>query len=126
MDARREALKREKDQLLQRLAELQVAEQRLDGLFDAVPHYSRLEKAGRELGQAVSRATQERLSREVAAEAQATACCPACQHAAPITTKKRTVTGLDGPVELLEPVAYCSVCRRDFFPSACRVGIGQP
>lgn len=124
MDARRVALEREKDQLLQRLAELQVEEQRLDGLFEAVPHYSRLEKAGRELGQAVSRATQERLAREVAAGAQATACCPTCQREATIAHKKRTVTGLDGPVELLEPVAYCSACRRAFFPSACRVGVG--
>lgn len=117
MDARLTALGKEKDGILRRLAEIQVEQQRLAGGFASVPHYSTLEGAARALGQEVSRAVQERLGREVAAAGEATACCPTCREECVVRTTTRTVKSLDGPIELLEPVAHCSACRRDFFPS---------
>jgi hypothetical protein len=118
MDAQRTALASEKSRLLQRLAEIAVEEQRLSGVFKSVPHYSVLEQAAHGLGQELARVTQERATREVAAGSKSTAACPACGQSWPVDMSKRTVTSLDGPVEVLEPVAHCLACRRAFFPSA--------
>lgn len=44
--------------------------------------------------------------------------CPTCGKACPIRQKSRTIAVRGGSAELNEPVAHCSKCRRDFFPSA--------
>lgn len=118
MDAQQTALQEEKKRLLQRLAEIEVQQQRQQGLFDSIPHFSVLETAARRLGQELSCLTQQRAAGEVAATSQAMSACPQCGHDAAIKLSKRTVHSLDGPVEMLEPVAHCSACRRAFFPSA--------
>jgi hypothetical protein len=118
MDARRTVIQEEKVRLLQRLAEIAVEEQRLLGTFDSVPHYSVLEQAAHGLGRELSRVTQQRAAREVAAGSQSTSVCPGCGQVCPTEMSQRTVTSLDGPLEVLEPLAHCPACRRDFFPSA--------
>lgn len=118
MDAQRTPLQEEKDRLLQRLAEIEIEEQRQRGVFNSVPHFSVLESAARGLGQELSRLTQQRAAREVAAASQSESACPQCGRDAPVEMSKRTVCSLDGPVEVLEPVAKCPACRRSFFPSA--------
>jgi hypothetical protein len=118
MDAARKAREEKKQQLFAQLTELMIEEQRELGTFDQVPHFSRLEQAAHVLGQQLSQATQRRAAAEVAATGQATATCPACGREQVIATKTRVVTSLDGPVELLEQVAHCPACRRNFFPSA--------
>jgi len=118
MEAAAQACDGKKQELLQQLAELLVEEQRDRGTFQSVPHYSVLEQAARALGQEVSRAAQARAMAEVAATAKATAACPTCGQQHSVAVQKRRVTSVDGPVELLEPVAHCPACRRDFFPSA--------
>jgi hypothetical protein len=118
MDATRQMREVEKRQLLQRLAELTVEEQREQGLFKSVPHYSQLEQAASSLGRELSCLTQERSIAETAAECGATAACPSCGQQQEVQLQKRTVTSVDGPVELVEPVAHCRPCRRSFFPSA--------
>lgn len=117
MDARETALQDEKLQLLRRLAEIEVEQQRQRGTFDSVPHYSVLEQAAHALGQELSRLTQQRAACEVAAASQSTAACPQCGQHHGVEMSKRTVRSLDGPVEVLEPAAYCLACRRAFFPS---------
>lgn len=117
MDARLTTIQKEQDQLFQRLAELQVEQLHLEGVFDQVPHFSNLEGAAHQLGLAVSRAAQQRASREVAARSPATSHCPECGQESAVTTIKRTVMSLDGPIEILEPSCHCSACRRAFFPS---------
>lgn len=47
--------------------------------------------------------------------------CPQCGKLCDVKRKPRTVTVRGGTAELHEPVARCSTCRRDFFPSASRV-----
>jgi len=118
MEAQDDRLEQRKQQLLAELAELEVERQRQRGLLDRVPHFSEIETAGRSLGQFLSRLTQSRLANEVAAEGLVERECPGCGEFCPVEAVQRTVTGLDGPVELLEPKAHCPVCRRDFFPSA--------
>lgn len=44
--------------------------------------------------------------------------CPTCGKLCDVHRKSRTVAVRGGTAELAEPVARCSTCRRDFFPSA--------
>lgn len=118
MDADNDTLERKKLQLLEQLAELEVEQQRRRGLFEKVPHFSEIEDAGQKLGRFLSRYAQSRLANEVVAGERKIRNCPTCGESCPVEVEKRTVTGLDGPVEILEPRAHCPACRRDFFPSA--------
>lgn len=118
MDAAYDALERKKLQLLEQVAELEVEQQRRRGLLDKVPHFSEIEDAGQNLGRLLSRLSQSRLANEVAAGEPVSRACPACGQACRVEVGKRTVTGLDGPVDMMEPKAHCPACRRDFFPSA--------
>jgi hypothetical protein len=118
MDAEDDALERRKMQLLQEIAGIEVEQQRRRGLLKKVPHFSEIEDAGQKLGRFLSRSTQSRLANEVAAGEHATHSCPTCGQTCPVEFLKRTVTGIDGPFEMMEPKAYCPACRRDFFPSA--------
>lgn len=118
MDAAYEALERKKLQLLEQVAEIEVQQQRRRGLLDKVPHFSEIEDAGQSLGRFLSRLSQSRLANEVAAGERGSRGCPTCGQTCAVEVVKRTVTGLDGPVEVLEPKAHCPACRRDFFPSA--------
>jgi len=126
MDAKRRLREEKKRELLRQLAELAVEEQTEEGVFRQTPHWSQIEEAARELGQQLSCQVQQRASREVAARCAAEVNCPQCGRLCPTETDKRTVTSLDGPVELLEVKAYCRRCRRHFFPSAGSVGVRQP
>ena len=47
--------------------------------------------------------------------------CPTCGKLCDVHRKSRTVAVRGGTAELEEPVARCSTCRRDFFPSASGV-----
>ena len=51
MDAQRMILQEEKRRLLERLAEIEIEQQREAGMFQSVPHFSLLEQAARGLGQ---------------------------------------------------------------------------
>ena len=124
MDAAQQAREDEKQQLLKRLAELMVEEQKEEGLFLGTPHYSIIERSAMRLGRELSRQAQERGAREVTAHCAAEATCAECGSACVVKTKKRKVTSTDGPVELTEAVAFCRSCRRSFFPSAGRPGNG--
>ena len=44
--------------------------------------------------------------------------CPECQRACSFRLEERTIQGRMGPASIEEPVCRCSVCDRDFFPSA--------
>lgn len=124
MDAARQAREQEKQQLLTRLAEVMVDEQREEGLFLGTPHYSVIERAAMHVGRQLSQQAQERGAREVAANCPVEVACPQCGSACRAETKTRRVTSTDGPVELTEAVAFCRRCRRSFFPSAGGVGDG--
>ena len=66
MDATRDARERERQRLLNRLAELQLEEFRETGTFDSTPHFSTIKEAAHQLGRALSRQVQEKSAREVA------------------------------------------------------------
>ena len=118
MDAENQVRQQRKRQLIQELAELHLEEMVEAGDFDRTPHFSTIERAASSLGRQLSREVQARASREVAADSPPRAPCPTCETSCEVTTKRRTVKSLDGPVELTEAVAECRPCRRSFFPSA--------
>jgi len=118
MDAKSQARQERKHQLLRELAELHVEEMVEAGRFDQTPHLSVVERAASEFGNELSRETLERASREAVAGGPAQLPCPTCGTLCDVTTRRRTVKGVDGPIELTEAVADCRRCRRAFFPSA--------
>jgi len=118
MDAAQLTRNEEKSRLLNRLSEIMVTELREQGTFNRVPHYSTLEQAAHDLSRELSRSSQRRAAAEVATLQGLTATCPDCQTSCVVATGQRTVASLDGPVEMIEPKAYCPACRRAFFPSA--------
>jgi len=52
--------------------------------------------------------------------------CPKCQSESNVKFETRTIQGRMGPASIREPVCHCSVCDRDFFPSAGNVATGRP
>jgi hypothetical protein len=92
------------------------------GLLKEDVRFHVLESAGHALGRAVAQATTERLAFSRAERLSGPQPCPACGRLCPIVSRKRKLETIDGPIELWEPVCSCPACRRDFFPSASRVG----
>jgi hypothetical protein len=84
--------------------------------------FTEMESAGHRLGRAVAQLTTGRLAGERAEQSAEQADCPTCGEACRVEQQQRKLITVDGPVEFHEPVAHCSACRRDFFPSAGGVG----
>jgi uncharacterized protein with PIN domain len=111
------------DRLLKEAAEVSVALDRAGGTITGVPHYSRIEARAHELGQQLSREIQAQQIGELVKGRTATAPCPKCQARCELAIKKRTVTSIDGPVEMQELEGYCPDCRRAFFPRQRNAGV---
>jgi len=118
MDAASDLREAEKVRLLNRLAEIMVEEQREAGTFQSTPHLCELEGISESLAKRLGCVSLSRAVREVAAGCETRAVCPNCGQDCAIEMNKREVKGVSGSIELMEPMAHCSACRRDFFPSA--------
>lgn len=92
------------------------------GLLERDERFHVLEAAGHALGRAVAQATTERLTLARAERLSEPQPCPTCGRLCPLLHRERPLETVDGPIELHEPVCHCSACRRDFFPSASRIG----
>jgi len=124
MDGDPGALQKKLDDLLRQAAEVSVALDRANGTIQGVPHYSVIEARGHELGMQLSRQIQERQMAEIVAMQAVRARCPTCGHRTELVPVKRSITSVDGDVNLQEMRGYCRSCRRSFFPSAGDVGVG--
>jgi hypothetical protein len=111
-------LKEKLDQLILQAAEVSVALDRAAGTIIGVPHYSVIENRAHELGQQLGRKVQESQIGTLNSTQDPTAKCPSCGTRCQTVRKKRSVTSIDGPLTMEEPVGYCPACRRDFFPPA--------
>jgi hypothetical protein len=120
---RKEELAAKLERLLKEAADISVALDRVEGRAQGVPHYSGVEARAHELGRQLSRKIQQRQLGEIAAEAAATAKCPACGTRSALVAEPRTVASIDGPVQSLEPRGYCACCRRSFFPATRSIGL---
>ena len=123
MDGAMTAMKEKLDRLLKEAAQVSVALDRADGTITGVPHYSVIEARAHELGQQLSREIQARQMGELVAGRTATAPCPKCRARCELDFKERTVTSIDGPVEIQELQGYCPDCRRAFFPRQGDTGV---
>ncbi len=117
MDGRVAELKEKLDQSLKVAAEAAAELQRLDGNQENVPHYSQIEHAAHQVGIDLSCRIQARRVNEVASSAGSQANCPECGGVCDLKNTRRPIESIDGPVKVMEPVARCPRCRRDFFPS---------
>ena len=85
--------------------------------------FAEIEQFGHEVGRMLGRAVDQELTNQHAERFQTTSTCPTCQTVCdpkPTPVKRKLQTS-DGPVPIHEPVCRCSVCNRDFFPSASGV-----
>ena len=110
-------LREKLDRQMREMAETAAALARVERPA-GVPHYSQIEQAAHEVGRALSREVQTREGRELVAESPHEATCPGCQRRCSVEGATRTIKSVDGPLELFEARAYCTRCRRAFFPSA--------
>lgn len=118
-DSERVARLRERlERSLREAAEIEVELSRADGAIRGVPHYSVIEGRAHELGKQLSRAVQQRQMNELAAVQATTAKCPGCGARCGWQPQKRRLNSVDGAAEIAEPQAYCTGCRRSFFPAA--------
>ncbi len=85
--------------------------------------FAEIEQFGHEVGRMLGRAVDQRLTSQHAKQFHDAAICPTCQTVCEPkpTPVERKIQTSDGPVPLHEPVCRCSVCNRDFFPSASGV-----
>lgn len=117
MDAKRAALEGKLAEILSQAAEVGAQIQAIEQ-GPGTPHYDQIESHAHGVGQRLSQIMQRTRVADVTAEHPPEAECPGCGKACRVQTKTRQVISEDGPVELVENVARCTRCRRDFFPSA--------
>ena len=85
--------------------------------------FAEIEAFGHEVGRMLGRAVDQKLTSRHAEQFQKAAACPTCQtlcEPEPSPAERELQTS-DGSVPIVEPVCHCSVCNRDFFPSANRI-----
>ena len=116
MDGKRAALEARMESLLQELASVKAELDR--GESSDVPHYSEIETSAHSLGRRLSQAIQQDRMLQLAFSAGNRAQCPDCGCFCRLEYQDRTITSVDGPTEICEPVARCKRCQRSFFPSA--------
>jgi len=117
MDAKQAALEEKLANLLKQAAEVGAQIQAIEQ-GPGVPHYDQIESHAHQCGQRLSQMVQQTRAAEITAEQPPEALCPDCAKGSRTKTKSRRLLSGDGPVELIENVARCTRCRRDFFPSA--------
>ena len=67
----------------------------------------------------------ETLTCQQAATLEAEHPCPGCGRLCELEHRQRPIQVRGGELNLAEPVAHCSTCRRDFFPSSPPLETGR-
>lgn len=116
MDGKQAALEARMESLLRELAAVKAELDR--GEAGEVPHYSEIESSAHNLGRRLSQAIQQERMLHLAGSAGHKAKCPDCGCFCRLELEQRTITSMDGPADICEPVARCKRCQRSFFPSA--------
>jgi hypothetical protein len=111
--------------LFERAAKLSAQIEREKATPGKVLHYSQIEGSAHNLGLRLSRAVQDEAIQAQSTDAEEHAECPDCGRGSPIKPQQRTILSVDGPVEIVEPVAHCRRCRRSFFPQREAMGLEE-
>jgi hypothetical protein len=122
MDERTSELKAKLDRLVKEAAAVSVALSRADGTIPGPVHYSIIEAQAHEVGRRLSREVQQRQMGDFVTRRIPKAPCPKCHTRCELLQKKRTVTSIDGPIEVEEMEGRCPFCRRAFFPRPTDLG----
>ena len=122
MDAKQQELEDRLAEILRQAADVASQIQQCEQ-GPGTPHYDQIEGSAHEVGQRLSRMVQQDRVGQVSAAHATEATCPECRNKCPVESKSRQVTSVDGPVELMENVAFCCRCRRSFFPSTHSAGV---
>jgi len=80
--------------------------------------FTSMEEAASKIGNAVTRHVIEDLAIKQTKLLDQPQPCPNCQKLCAVQDRTRALTTGDGTADIHEAVCHCSVCRRDFFPSA--------
>lgn len=82
--------------------------------------FAEIEAYGHTAGRMVARAVDKHLAEQHAEHFKENNPCPGCGQLPeePTQQKERPLQTTDGNIRLEEPACHCSVCDRDFFPSA--------
>jgi len=85
--------------------------------------FAEIEDFGHEVGRMLGRAVDAQLTCQHGSQFAGANVCPTCQESCEPKPDgfQRELQTCDGQVPIEEPVCRCSVCNRDFFPSACCV-----
>ena len=110
MDAKSTLLNAKLESLLKQAAA--VASQ-LQGIEQGsgTPHYDEIELPAHDLGQRLSRMIQSDRATEIAIAEKTQTACPDCSRPCPVEVQHRTVSSMDGPIEIAESIAKCRRCR---------------
>ena len=117
MDAKQAILEEKLTEILRQAAEVGAQIQAIEQ-GPGTPHYDQIESHAHDSGLRLSQMMQQTRAADVTAEHPLQVECPQCKKTGGVQTRSREMISEDGPVELIENVARCSRCRRDFFPSA--------
>lgn len=77
-----------------------------------------MEEAVTRASRALVSSAIETMTTEQAETLEGEASCPNCGQSCRLDHRSRAIQVRGGTAKFNEPVAHCSVCRRDFFPSA--------
>ena len=77
-----------------------------------------MEEVAVRASKALVRGAVETMTATQAEALEGEAACPDCGRSCRLDYRSRPIQVRGGPAEFNEPVAHCSTCRRDFFPSA--------
>lgn len=80
-----------------------------------------MEEVGARAARALVSGAVETMTAEQAEALEGEADCPECGRSCRLDHRLRPIQVRGGTVHFNEPVAHCSTCRRDFFPSAACV-----
>lgn len=82
--------------------------------------FAEIESFGHTAGRMVARAIDKQLTEQHSKHFDEDTPCPGCGQLPeePVDQQERSLQTEDGDIALQEPVSFCSVCNRAFFPSA--------
>lgn len=108
---------RELDELVQGWGKLLAEQAFPDGVGLDVDLFA-MEEFAVNAAKALVRGAVQTMTESQAAALGKEHACPGCGKLCELEHRQRPIQVRGGTADLLEPVAHCSTCRRDFFPSA--------
>lgn len=88
----------------------------LDLTHEKPENYPQIEIFAHQVGQQLAQSVNQELTQHAAQKTPSQVTCPTCDRICNTQFTTRTITTVDGPAEITESKAFCTACRRAFFP----------